>query len=186
MLGRRSVDERKPVGRFADRGIPGLAEIRRHTVDDVHGISARQHVMQEVVVAYRQLADGMVCLATARCEEHDWLNPQEAVDGKCSFCGRAVVVGRIEKMSKSKKNTVDPDEMIQRYGSDTVRLFMLFAAPPEKDLEWSEAGAENLLRLRCLVLGPHASDAWAARPSIIAHQQAKARRWSPPDLAVAA
>jgi leucyl-tRNA synthetase len=49
-------------------------------------------------------------------------------------------------MSKSKKNTVDPDEMIHLYGTDTVRLFMLFAAPPEKDLEWSEAGAEGASR----------------------------------------
>jgi leucyl-tRNA synthetase len=55
-------------------------------------------------------------------------------------------VGRIEKMSKSKKNTVDPDEMIKIHGADTVRLFMLFAAPPEKDLEWSEAGAEGASR----------------------------------------
>ncbi len=94
----------------------------------------------------RLLTQGMVCLATARCEEHDWLNPQEVIDGKCQFCGRTVAIGRIEKMSKSKKNTVDPDEMIQRYGSDTVRLFMLFAAPPEKDLEWSEAGAEGAAR----------------------------------------
>jgi leucyl-tRNA synthetase len=94
----------------------------------------------------RLLTQGMVCLATARCEVHDWLYPQEVVDSKCKFCGRTVTVGRIEKMSKSKKNTVDPDEMIGRYGSDTVRLFMLFAAPPEKDLEWSEAGAEGAAR----------------------------------------
>jgi leucyl-tRNA synthetase len=57
-----------------------------------------------------------------------------------------VTIGRIEKMSKSKKNTVDPDEMIKIHGADTVRLFMLFAAPPEKDLEWSEAGAEGASR----------------------------------------
>jgi leucyl-tRNA synthetase len=92
------------------------------------------------------LTQGMVCLATARCKEHDWLYPQEVIDGRCKFCQRPVEVGRTEKMSKSKKNTVDPDEMIQVYGADTVRLFMLFAAPPEKDLEWSEAGAEGASR----------------------------------------
>ena len=92
------------------------------------------------------LTQGMVCLASYRCEQHDWLYPYEVIDGKCSFCKRDVVVGRIEKMSKSKKNTVDPDEMIKIYGADTVRLFMLFAAPPEKDLEWSEAGAEGSSR----------------------------------------
>ena len=89
------------------------------------------------------LTQGMVCLATYRCEEHDWLYPYEVIDGKCKFCQRPATVGRIEKMSKSKKNTVDPDEMIKVYGADTVRLFMMFAAPPEKDLEWSEAGAEG-------------------------------------------
>jgi leucyl-tRNA synthetase len=92
------------------------------------------------------LTQGMVCLASYRCEDHDWLYPNEAEDGKCKFCGRAVTVGRTEKMSKSKKNTVDPDEMIKIFGADTVRLFMLFAAPPEKDLEWSEAGAEGASR----------------------------------------
>ncbi len=92
------------------------------------------------------LLHGMVCLATARCIEHDWIYPNEVVGGKCKFCGRQVIFGRIEKMSKSKKNTVDPDEMINIYGADTVRLFMLFAAPPEKDLEWSEAGAEGASR----------------------------------------
>ncbi len=92
------------------------------------------------------LTQGMVCLASYRCEEHDWLYPSEVIDGKCQFCERTVQVGRIEKMSKSKKNTVDPDEMIRIYGADTVRLFMLFAAPPEKDLEWSEAGAEGASR----------------------------------------
>ena len=92
------------------------------------------------------LTQGMVCLASYRCEEHDWLYPVEVIDGKCKFCGRTVTVGRIEKMSKSKKNTVDPDEMIKIYGADTVRLFMMFAAPPEKDLEWSEAGAEGAAR----------------------------------------
>ena len=94
----------------------------------------------------RLLTQGMVCLATYRCEEHDWVYPIEVIDGKCRFCGRTVAVGRIEKMSKSKKNTIDPDEMIRIYGTDTVRLFMLFAAPPEKDLEWSEAGAEGSSR----------------------------------------
>jgi leucyl-tRNA synthetase len=92
------------------------------------------------------LTQGMVCLASYRCEEHDWIYPYEVIDGKCQFCQRPVTVGRVEKMSKSKKNTVDPDEMIRIYGADTVRLFMLFAAPPEKDLEWSEAGAEGASR----------------------------------------
>jgi leucyl-tRNA synthetase len=89
------------------------------------------------------LTQGMVCLATNRCIEHNWLYPNEVIDGRCKYCNRPVTVGRSEKMSKSKKNTVDPDEMIKVYGTDTVRLFMLFAAPPEKDLEWSESGTDG-------------------------------------------
>ena len=92
------------------------------------------------------LTQGMVTLASYRCATHDWIYPTEVIDGNCKFCSQPPVVGRIEKMSKSKKNTVDPDEMIRIYGADTVRLFMLFAAPPEKDLEWSEAGAEGAAR----------------------------------------
>ncbi len=92
------------------------------------------------------LTQGMVCLATARCEEHDWLNPTEVLDGKCKFCERPATIGRTEKMSKSKKNTIDPDEMINTFGADTVRLFMLFAAPPEKDLEWDDSAVEGASR----------------------------------------
>ena len=53
---------------------------------------------------------------------------------------------KLDKMSKSKKNGVDPDEIIQQYGADTVRLFMLFAAPPERDLEWNDAAVEGSYR----------------------------------------
>ena len=51
-----------------------------------------------------------------------------------------VTDGNIVKMSKSKKNVVDPQELIDRYGADTVRMFCLFASPPDKDLEWSRTG----------------------------------------------
>jgi leucyl-tRNA synthetase len=58
----------------------------------------------------------------------------------------AVVVGLTEKMSKSKRNVVEPDALVQKYGADTVRLFCLFASPPEKDLDWSEQGVEGSSR----------------------------------------
>jgi leucyl-tRNA synthetase len=61
----------------------------------------------------------------------------------CNICGKEVEVGRIEKMSKSKKNVVDPNILLEKYGADTTRLFCLFAAPPERDLEWSEQGVEG-------------------------------------------
>jgi leucyl-tRNA synthetase len=54
-----------------------------------------------------------------------------------------VILGRVEKMSKSKKNVVDPNTLLEKYGADTTRFFCLFAAPPERDLEWSEQGVEG-------------------------------------------
>src|SRR5690606_17371379 len=54
-----------------------------------------------------------------------------------------VTVGRIEKMSKSKKNTVDPVEILETYGADAARLFILSDSPPERDLEWTESGIEG-------------------------------------------
>ncbi len=92
------------------------------------------------------LTQGMVCMETRSCPQHGWLFPEEVADGKCSKCGSPVQMGRNEKMSKSKKNVVDPDSLIDRYGADTARLFTLFAAPPEKDLEWNEQGVEGCYR----------------------------------------
>ncbi|MGA1845986.1 leucine--tRNA ligase [Deferribacter abyssi] len=94
----------------------------------------------------RLLTQGMVCKETYKCEEHGWLFPEEVENGKCAKCGKEAKVGRIEKMSKSKKNVVDPEALIEEYGADTARLFSLFAAPPEKDLEWSEQGVEGAFR----------------------------------------
>jgi leucyl-tRNA synthetase len=97
------------------------------------------------------LTQGMVCKETYRCEEHGWLFPDEVSGGdkdgrRCRHCQRPVEKGRVEKMSKSKKNIVDPEQLIKTYGADSARLFILFAAPPEKDLEWSEAGVEGAFR----------------------------------------
>ena len=92
------------------------------------------------------LTQGMVCKESTRCPEHGYLLPSEARDGKCAQCGQEIVVGKTEKMSKSLKNVVDPDYLIREYGADTVRIFCLFAAPPEKDLEWSDQGVEGSFR----------------------------------------
>ncbi len=92
------------------------------------------------------LTQGMVCMETSSCPEHGWLYPEEVENGRCSRCQAEVVSGRNEKMSKSKKNVIDPDGLIKRYGADTARLFTLFAAPPEKDLEWNDQGVEGCFR----------------------------------------
>ncbi len=93
------------------------------------------------------LTQGMVCKETVACPEHGYLLPQQ-VDNQegnrvCSMCAKPVTVGRVEKMSKSKKNVIDPNILIDKYGADTTRFFCLFAAPPERDLEWSEQGVEG-------------------------------------------
>ena len=92
------------------------------------------------------LTQGMVCMETKSCPEHGWLYPEEIDNGLCSRCKKDVVSGRNEKMSKSKKNVIDPDGLINRFGADTARLFTLFASPPEKDLEWNEQGVEGCFR----------------------------------------
>ena len=92
------------------------------------------------------LTQGMVCKETIKCKEHGYLFPEQVNDGKCHICGKPVIIGKTEKMSKSLKNVIDPDYLIKTYGADTARIFCLFAAPPEKDLEWSDQGVEGSFR----------------------------------------
>jgi len=92
------------------------------------------------------LTQGMVCMETYSCEKCGWLFPEDVRDGVCAHCSGEARQGRTEKMSKSKKNVVDPEKLIGQFGTDTARLFCLFAAPPEKDLEWNEKGVEGSYR----------------------------------------
>jgi leucyl-tRNA synthetase len=87
---------------------------------------------------------GMVTHQTYQDATGNWLLPEEAEAAKAA--GRPVTPGRIEKMSKSKRNTVDPEPIVDQYGADAVRWFMLSDSPPERDLEWSEAGIEGAWR----------------------------------------
>jgi leucyl-tRNA synthetase len=95
----------------------------------------------------RLLTQGMVCKETMSCPQHGFLLPDEIKsengNRSCQKCDKPVTLGRTEKMSKSKKNVVDPKILLEKYGADTTRFFCLFAAPPEKDLEWSEQGVEG-------------------------------------------
>ncbi|OAM41318.1 MULTISPECIES: leucine--tRNA ligase [Eikenella] len=106
------------------------------------------------------LTQGMVLAATYYRVSEDgkktWFNPTEVrvqtddkgrpVSAVLEADGQPVVIGGVEKMSKSKNNGVDPQELIEAYGADTARLFMMFASPPEQSLEWSDAGVEGAHR----------------------------------------
>jgi len=91
---------------------------------------------------------GMVCHETYKDKNNNWLNPSEvsSEDGKNYFLKNnlkeKIVVGPSESMSKSKKNTIDPETIIKNYGADSVRLFILSDSPPEKDVQWSEQGMQ--------------------------------------------
>jgi leucyl-tRNA synthetase len=113
----------------------------------------------------RLLTQGMVRKETIKCPNHSFLFPEEVVEKDqsrtCKHCGSQVEVGRIEKMSKSKKNVVDPNALIEKYGADTLRLFCLFAAPPERDLDWSDQGVEGasrFLKRICRLVAEHRAD----------------------------
>jgi leucyl-tRNA synthetase len=93
---------------------------------------------------------GMVTHQTYQDAKGTWLSPdqvrREGDMWTIIDSGAPAVAGRIEKMSKSKKNVVDPDDIVDQYGADAVRWFMLSDSPPERDLEWSEAGIEGCWR----------------------------------------
>ena len=93
---------------------------------------------------------GMVTHETYQAADGSWLSPDEVSRNGDDWVhiesGHPVTPGRVEKMSKSKRNTVDPEPIVDRYGADAVRWFMLSDSPPERDLEWSEGGIEGAAR----------------------------------------
>src|SRR6185437_14517487 len=93
---------------------------------------------------------GMVTHETYRAGDGSWLSPDEVKRSGDDWVriedGAPVTPGRVEKMSKSKRNTVDPEPILAKYGADAARWFMLSDSPPERDLEWSEAGIEGASR----------------------------------------
>lgn len=93
---------------------------------------------------------GMVVHETFRTKGGEWVLPAEAVKTDAGWTktdtGEPLILGGIEKMSKSKKNVIDPDTIVNHYGADTARWFMLSDTPPERDIEWTEAGVEGAWR----------------------------------------
>ena len=87
----------------------------------------------------------MVCHETYRDEKGNWLYPEEIEKISANIAFKKadknkVTIGPAESMSKSKKNTIDPETMIKQYGADAVRWFILSDSPPEKDVLWSDTG----------------------------------------------
>ncbi len=135
------------------------------------------------------LTQGMVCHETYRSKDGTWLFPEQVratesgahVDAES---GAPVTTGRSEAMSKSRKNVVDPEAIIRDYGADTARLFMLSDSPPERDIEWTDAGVEGawryLNRLWRLVTEPASPlpPANSAPPSTFGEAAFKVRRAS--------
>ncbi len=93
---------------------------------------------------------GMVCHQTYQNASGEWLFPEEVSTDDAGrlvdSAGRAVTAGRTEKMSKSKKNVVGLDDIVDTYGADTARLYLMSDSPPERDLEWTETGIEGIWR----------------------------------------
>lgn len=94
---------------------------------------------------------GMICHETYKNQDGQWLYPEvihqnDQGEWLESKTGQKVTIGRSEKMSKSKKNTVDPRHIIATYGADTARLFMMSDSPPERDLEWTDSGVDGAWR----------------------------------------
>uniref|UniRef100_UPI001577338A leucine--tRNA ligase n=1 Tax=Sphingomonas bacterium TaxID=1895847 RepID=UPI001577338A len=141
----REVAERwLPVGQY----IGGVEHAILHLLYARFWTRALKHIgMLDIAEPFTGLfTQGMVTHATFKAADGRWLTPDEVKDGIEIATGQPVTVGGVTKMSKSKKNTVDPEPIVDQYGADAVRWFMLSDSPPERDLEWSENGIEGAWR----------------------------------------
>ena len=156
------VDERANHWLPVDQYVGGIEHAIMHLLyfRFYHRLLRDAGMVQSDEPATNLLCQGMVIAETFYRENEDgskdWINPSEVtverdergrVTGATLVAdGKSVQIGGIEKMSKSKNNGVDPQSMVDKYGADTVRLFSMFAAPPEQSLEWNEAGVEGMSR----------------------------------------
>src|SRR3954470_3948589 len=145
---RAEAEQWLPVGQY----IGGGEEPILHLLSARFWPRALQHLGElNVAEPFTGLfTQGMVTHETYRAGDGSWLSPDEVKktgdDWVHIESGHPVTVGRVEKMSKSKRNTIDPEPILAKYGADAVRWFMLSDSPPERDLEWSEAGIEGASR----------------------------------------
>ncbi|MFQ5652876.1 MAG: leucine--tRNA ligase [bacterium] len=91
----------------------------------------------------RLFTQGMITHQAYRCKVHGWIPPHELLDGNRCPKGGEKLTTELAKMSKSKKNTIAPTEIIEKYGTDTERLYTLFMGPPEKEIEWNDEGVRG-------------------------------------------
>jgi leucyl-tRNA synthetase len=156
------IDERANYWLPVDQYIGGIEHAIMHLLyfRFYHKLMRDAGLVHSDEPASNLLCQGMVIAETFYREDgnghREWFNPagvevQRDDRGRITGAvlkadGKSVQIGGIEKMSKSKNNGIDPQTMVDKYGADTVRLFSMFAAPPEQSLEWSEAGVEGMSR----------------------------------------
>jgi len=155
------VDERANYWTPVDQYIGGIEHAILHLLyfRFYHKLLRDAGMVQSDEPVVNLLCQGMVIAETYYRENNgaiDWINPADVdverdergrvTGARLSADGQPVHIGAIEKMSKSRSNGVDPQAMVDRFGADTVRLFSMFAAPPEQSLEWNEAGVEGMAR----------------------------------------
>jgi len=156
------VDARAKYWLPVDQYIGGIEHAILHLLyfRFYHKLLRDQGLVDSAEPATNLLTQGMVIAETYYRDNangsKDWINPADVavqrderghvVGATLKADGKPVSIGGTEKMSKSKNNGVDPQAMVEKYGADTVRLFSMFAAPPEQSLEWNEAGVEGMAR----------------------------------------
>jgi leucyl-tRNA synthetase len=156
------VDERANYWLPVDQYIGGIEHAILHLMyfRFYHKLMRDAGMLEADEPVIRLLCQGMVVAETFYRESDDgnitWINPVDVDverDEKGKMTGARLVadglpvgIGAIEKMSKSKNNGVDPRHLVERYGADTVRLFSMFASPPDQSLEWSDSGVEGAFR----------------------------------------
>lgn len=156
------VDERANYWLPVDQYIGGIEHAILHLMyfRFFHMLMRDAGMLKSKEPVTRLLCQGMVVAETFRRDTADgdtiWINPADVEierDNKGKMTGailladgKPVEIGAVEKMSKSRNNGVDPGHLVERYGADTVRLFSMFAAPPDQSLEWSDSGVEGSFR----------------------------------------